>query len=238
MNRFLHRLGARAIGVAGCVRSTARLPFAEPPALAEDAQQVVVPSAVLEGPPVMDSRRERMRDREPRLAMASQAQGTPPTVPPRQVPLAETLEAIAESKRSQEAPRVEAAAQPRRPEGSAAETPLQHTPEPPLPDSAGDHATGPTERDGADSFLAAWRVATPLMPRQQTRRRGVSSAEARARSGQAMQASVADTTEVHVSIGRIEITAMHEAPAPKRQSPRAKPMTLDEYLTRKRGSRP
>jgi hypothetical protein len=52
--------------------------------------------------------------------------------------------------------------------------------------------------------------------------------------GSAWQSQVEETTEVHVSIGRIEITAMHEAPPPKRQAPAtARPMTLDEYLARR-----
>jgi hypothetical protein len=49
------------------------------------------------------------------------------------------------------------------------------------------------------------------------------------------QSQIEETTEVHVSIGRIEVTAVHEAPPPKRQATvAAKPMTLDEYLARKR----
>jgi len=51
----------------------------------------------------------------------------------------------------------------------------------------------------------------------------------------AWQSSVEETTEVHVSIGRIEVTAVHEAAPSKRQTPAApKTMTLDEYLARRR----
>jgi hypothetical protein len=47
-----------------------------------------------------------------------------------------------------------------------------------------------------------------------------------------------ETTEVHVSIGRIEVTAVHETPPPRLPPPRAaKPMSLDEYLARRRGGR-
>jgi hypothetical protein len=50
-----------------------------------------------------------------------------------------------------------------------------------------------------------------------------------------LQAHIEETTEVHVSIGRIEVTAVHEAPPPKRQAPTsAKPMSLDEYLARRK----
>jgi len=49
---------------------------------------------------------------------------------------------------------------------------------------------------------------------------------------------VEETTEVHVSIGRIEITAMHETPAPRRPAPQAnKPMSLDEYLAKREAGR-
>lgn len=44
--------------------------------------------------------------------------------------------------------------------------------------------------------------------------------------------------EVHISIGRIEVTALHEAPAakstPRRRQP---PMSLDDYLARRQGGR-
>lgn len=49
---------------------------------------------------------------------------------------------------------------------------------------------------------------------------------------------VEETTEVHVSIGRIEVTAVHEAPPPRRPAPKAnKPMSLDEYLTKREAGR-
>jgi hypothetical protein len=52
-------------------------------------------------------------------------------------------------------------------------------------------------------------------------------------------ATVEETTEVHVSIGRIEVTAVHEAPPPRRPAPKAnKPMSLDEYLARREGRGP
>jgi hypothetical protein len=44
-----------------------------------------------------------------------------------------------------------------------------------------------------------------------------------------------ETTEVHVHIGRIEVTAVHAAPQPKRRvQEKPRPMTLDEYLNRRR----
>jgi hypothetical protein len=44
-----------------------------------------------------------------------------------------------------------------------------------------------------------------------------------------------ENTEVHVHIGRIEVTAVHEAPREKPKRPQARgPMSLDEYLTRRK----
>jgi len=47
-----------------------------------------------------------------------------------------------------------------------------------------------------------------------------------------------DSNEVHVTIGRIEITAVHAPPASRNTStPVRKPMSLDEYLAKKNGER-
>lgn len=43
--------------------------------------------------------------------------------------------------------------------------------------------------------------------------------------------------EVHVHIGRIEVTAMHEAPPAKPRERGRQPMSLDEYLARRHGER-
>jgi hypothetical protein len=52
-------------------------------------------------------------------------------------------------------------------------------------------------------------------------------------------ATVEETTEVHVSIGRIEVTAVQEAAPPPRKTPRGSPpMSLDDYLARRNGGRP
>ena len=78
----------------------------------------------------------------------------------------------------------------------------------------------------------------PLFPLQNMAHPSALNSGAFAQSGDprgaAWQSQVEETTEVHVSIGRIEITAVHETPPPKRQVPAAaKPMTLDEYLARR-----
>lgn len=56
---------------------------------------------------------------------------------------------------------------------------------------------------------------------------------------QTVPASVEETTEVHVSIGRIDVTAVYESSQDqqekKAQSQRPSPMSLDEYLARRHG---
>lgn len=48
-----------------------------------------------------------------------------------------------------------------------------------------------------------------------------------------------ETTEVHVSIGRIEVTAVHEPAPAKPVAPRRNaPMSLDDYLAKRHGGRP
>jgi hypothetical protein len=46
--------------------------------------------------------------------------------------------------------------------------------------------------------------------------------------------TAAEATEVHVSIGRIELTAVHDAPPPaRRAAPVKPPLPLHEYLARR-----
>jgi hypothetical protein len=48
------------------------------------------------------------------------------------------------------------------------------------------------------------------------------------------RAALAEPTEVHVTIGRIEVTAMHAPAPPPRKAPDTRaPMSLDEYLARR-----
>jgi hypothetical protein len=48
----------------------------------------------------------------------------------------------------------------------------------------------------------------------------------------------ADSGDVHVTIGRIELTAIHETPRAKTPASRQAPqVTLDDYLARRRGGR-
>lgn len=79
---------------------------------------------------------------------------------------------------------------------------------------------------------------TPLLPlKNAARPSALNASAAKQRSehgGSSRQGQADEITEVHVSIGRIEVTAVHESPPPKRQAPTsAKPLSLDEYLARR-----
>ena len=79
---------------------------------------------------------------------------------------------------------------------------------------------------------------SPLLPLKNAARPAALNASAAAQRGEhggsGRQGQVDEITEVHVSIGRIEVTAVHESPPPKRQAPTpAKPLSLDEYLARR-----
>lgn len=51
-------------------------------------------------------------------------------------------------------------------------------------------------------------------------------------------AAIDEPAEVHVTIGRIEVTAVHEAPPPRRQPARVrKPKSLEEHLAQRQGRR-
>ena len=87
--------------------------------------------------------------------------------------------------------------------------------------------------------LADSAIPAPLIPSNDAAQAPVFNAQKMKQSGEPGQAfwqgRVEETTEVHVSIGRIEVTAVHEAPPAKRQTPAAaKPMALEEYLARRR----
>ena len=93
-------------------------------------------------------------------------------------------------------------------------------------------------QSGINEPLTDSTIPVPLLPLKNTAHSPALSSSAVARRGEpgrsTWQNQVEETTKVHVSIGRIEVTAVHELQPPKRQTPAtAKPMTLDEYLARR-----
>jgi hypothetical protein len=92
------------------------------------------------------------------------------------------------------------------------------------------------------SVLGPAPMVEPLLPPQRAMHSPAWNARNRSPDssrGPASASGAGEATEVHVTIGRIEVTAVHEAPPSKRRTPpSAKPMTLEEYLARRRGERP
>jgi hypothetical protein len=87
------------------------------------------------------------------------------------------------------------------------------------------------------TLAASIEPLLPLVPPARQPFRGTASAST-ANQGSLPAGMVEETTEVHVSIGRIEVTAVHEPAPSKPAAPRRNaPMSLDEYLARRHGGR-
>lgn len=238
MSGLLHRLAAEATGRTGPrLHSMARIPFVAPPSL-NDADQTRRP--------------------EPGLDTTPAAPGVPWTSDPS--PLAEPplllpaprLDAAVDhppapgnETRFQLEQELRPVAQPRPALGQPA------TPQAPPPASAS--RTGPGPEQGPTPRTERARppeaprrsLSDPLLDASRSRhdglRPGTRVAVRPIRAAQSVQDSPAresETTEVHVHIGRIEVTAVQEAqPAtPKRPAARG-PMSLEEYLNRRREER-
>lgn len=117
-----------------------------------------------------------------------------------------------------------------------------------------EHAAGLSPRDGArqqeqrsQAPAGHARAVTPpprLVESQHTasttRGTAPSSLMATGHQGQRGDDAGAPSSEppVHVTIGRIEVTALSEPPAPRRKSPARPPaMSLEDYLARRHGGR-
>ena len=90
----------------------------------------------------------------------------------------------------------------------------------------------------SDKGSGPLRRVQPLLPPQQgPNGTALFKGASRAQSA-AWRTPVEETTEVHVSIGRIEVTAVHEAPQPKRAPARSqRALSLEEYLARRKAGR-
>jgi hypothetical protein len=98
----------------------------------------------------------------------------------------------------------------------------------------------PATADRARPSHDAPRDAPPLLPSQPLARFLPPQAITGSTPPPAMAARppVEETTEVHVTIGRIEVTAVHEAPPPRREPARPrKAKSLAEHLAQRQGSR-
>lgn len=249
MSGLFQRLAAQAMGHGALVHSTARLPYAAAPTLLIEGEARESPAT---GPPPPDS--------EP-IAARSVISTPSPTPTSGDVAGSPAPPSPLLPDAGRPAPRAQAEAEATPPRRlPVARSAPRMTPEPLVERARAQEPAGTPEsrsgrmRDEADAPLVSepaptgWsappeidrpRVAPALLPLRPSppRARGVAApvshtADARDRAGD-------ETRDIHVSIGRIEVTAVHEAPAPKRRAVRAsQPMTLEEYLGRRRGTRP
>jgi hypothetical protein len=237
MSGFLSHLAARGMGQAVSVHSAARLPYASAPALVEAAGEALAPppssqSLPLGGPPQelaqgpVPARPDAAPEGEPTAAP------TPPSALlrlPSVVAPALKDTAVRDHRNAREAAgEIDAGRSLRRPEQST----IPATPDPIVPAAVHAAADGPSADDRGAGAL---RPVRPLLPPQQGPN---GTALFKGAPGAAWRTPVEETTEVHVSIGRIEVTAVHEAPPPKRAPARSqRALSLEEYLARRKAGR-
>ena len=251
MTGFLQRLAQRANGSARTVRAASGARFAPEPlghstpmqqdAPAPDARTPSEPAGSTTGTPLgaspdrfpdpvfapTDARRQRAAEPPRRGQNATTASVPAPLL----APTGEAAAArAARAKTSMSNPDTPDTADETRAVRRA--NPVTSTPATPKPDTTS--STPPS-----NSEPPAWRQVEPLLA-PAIRVRWPASAALPPLSHRPSQGGPADTTtEVHVSIGRIEVTAIHEpaAPAQRPAARRKAPVSLDEYLARRQGGR-
>ncbi|MHA7599835.1 hypothetical protein ACX12L_07820 [Alicycliphilus sp. T452] len=241
MNGLLQRLAARATGSAWTVRSDARLPFAGAPGTVQ--AQAVEPSEPAAAP------RQASEDR---AAMPRQA--TPPAAEPAHEagpPAALARQMAAEQDSATTAPRPEQkpAAAPRAkadPAGPPGLGDMAHTTETVAAPTAARHvppahAQSPAAHADPAPLLPAGKAPeTAAAPHA----RAAAAHPGTPRAPHALpppwlpspaQAAPAEPAEVHVHIGRIEVTAIAQPQPPKHAArERAQPLSLEAYLARRK----
>lgn len=245
MRGFLQRLAERATGVLHPVRAVSAAPFAPALFLADESQQTsdhaVASDAALEAhvyPAVAATPAAHQRD-----------QTATPKFDPRPAPVVADVDQTATPCKMIR--RFTAASEPGK---SADAGPAIEMPPPimPLADGKARHRFIETDLGLGAQFrspgetpvgqstsprpaLDAMTRVEPLLPLVRDAGRPAPTGD---HQGRASFGMIEETTEVHVTIGRIEVTAIHE-PAPSQPTaPRRKPpMSLDDYLTRRQGGR-
>lgn len=261
MNGFLHRLAAQAIGSTNALRTPARQPYSAPPAAVPteepDRQAATLETTVnkpqhvssnaVEGESVYGQEQPRAKPHAKIVAqLHDNAQARENEVTPSTPEILVTQSATQfTTKPEREIARPSSAkTMSRHPQKNVKRTLAGESPvlaegiETPIP--LNNSATSSIANDEPYPTITDSAVPPPLLPLMNPARPSALNAGAAAQRGEpeirAWQSQLEETTEVHVSIGRIEVTAVHESPPPKRQAPpTAKPMTLDEYLTRRQG---
>lgn len=245
MTGLLQRLGARATGTAWPVRADARLPFgaermaplpAAADTVAEEAAEAAEAAAQPRGAP------QRQRAGTGPAAAPCAAEALPQALLPaartlQQADPAQAIPASQPATRLQQHPDTPAA--PQRISARAPDAPDASDAPDAQPQS--DDEPARTATQAARAFAAATDAPTPLLPTTA----GTASPQPPARHAawptaigtQHSPTAAPQETEVHIHIGRIDVTALHEAPRAKaKPRERAQPMSLDAYLARRKGA--
>jgi hypothetical protein len=249
MSGFVQRLVGRAMGLTNSVHSVARLPYVPPPALIEsELPEVVLPPVVpgdgqsarreAAGGPVL--RLDVLENVPDKRAFETSVTGNvavSPEVPSASVeppPIPSSLERDGYAAPATAETRQAGFADEKSPAGSVADL-IPRGPR----RTIGDDSAG---REGRVDVRGLAHAVKPLLPPQRAMHSPAWNAGIRppdSLRGPASASGAGEATEVHVTIGRIEVAAVHEAPPTRRGTPPSpKPMTLEEYLARRRGDRP
>jgi hypothetical protein len=245
MTGFLRRLAARANGTAQRLRSSAQLPYGHRPSSENDGRAANGPEQRAPGPSEVVAGEEWAETaRTPSVPMRPAPRGPAANAPEWQAPDPSAVVASEEwvetartpTRPAPILPPVGRLISPARAEHRKRERMGPQSHAGPI---AGDPVPANAAVDEEVQFEAgrslptrALSAPTLLPPQRPTVLDGSGAVAPALRSTE-------EATEVHVSIGRIEIAALHEAPAPKRQRVRAEsPMSLRDYLDKRRRGRP
>lgn len=245
MSGLLRRLAAQAMGRAAPLRPMARTPYAAPPGLVEEGADGAAPIVGTDGATFPQDRHSgESWNRVPRQGLNQSVssdleRATVPLEPrPGPNPKAQALDSMdiaqhADRSGASQAPEITRQPWPQR--------------VPPLQTNNAVFAAA-ERSNGRDALESPASLSMPDFAREPAPLLALSAPVSPAPAGipfavspshTASLPAASDSTEVHVTIGRIEITAVHEASPAKRSSPaKAKPMSLDEYLARRDGRRP
>lgn len=261
MSGFLRRLVQRTLRATPEIRSTARLPFAPPSN--RDTREPILEDRSLEDVSLEDISKEQaapratMREPPPKPVFVSNKVGDLSVSSDKLIFEPDRPQSIDYSKTTADRHSRAAVRAVSEPEGSERLSQEQPRPVPkqteaPDPPSAVPHVrevdsdfeplvtTVARIDEVVESNPGAWAAdktapeytssdATPRTP----------TARVRSQPMRYLDSKATETNEVHVTIGRIEITAVH-APQPTKPtpSPAKKPVSLDEYLAKRNGSEP
>ncbi|MDM0109281.1 hypothetical protein QTH97_30390 [Variovorax sp. J22R24] len=237
MTGLLQRLAARATGSAWTVRTDARLPFH--PAPVEQVQDVALPMATAApGSPASVRHPQEAAPPDRHVDPPRAAAPTPttdaierrPVQPPRTPPAAPVDDATTQP------PAMRPAASSRAPVATPATAPAARFVAATQAVAASIHARTDASAGPKPSPAAPRGDPAPLMPLQaQGALQAGAPSQAQPRAPAAVQMAAPSgpgaDTEVHIHIGRIDVTAVHEAPRPKARAREHAPLvSLDAYL--------